>query len=65
MARHLLIFQTEAGNSSVGSNKRHVDVDDDDAGSDIFLLPLNDKGIYAEGILLNLDRPYGGVPVVS
>ena len=27
------------------------------------LLPLKDKGIYAEGLFLNLDRQRGGVPV--
>ena len=29
------------------------------------LLPLKDKGIYAEGLFLNLDRSRGGVPVTA
>ena len=45
MARHLRIIQTEAGNVTVGSSKRHVDGDDNEAGSGIYLLPLNNKGI--------------------
>ena len=61
MARRLRIFQTEAGYAEIGIIKRHGDGDDDDAGSDIFLLPLNDKGIYAEGLFLNLDRLHSGV----
>ena len=63
MAQHLWIFQTEAGNTTVGSCERHGDGDDDGVGSDISLLPLYDKGIYYDGIFLNLDRPRGGVPV--
>ena len=54
MARHLRIMHTEAGNATVGSGKwraasgeRHGDEDDNDAGYEISLLPLNDKGIYA------------------
>ena len=54
-----------AGNKTVGSGKRHGDGENDDAGSDKSLLPLNNKCIHAEGILLNLDRPCGGVPVAA
>ena len=63
MARHLQIIQTEARNVTIGSGERYGDGDDDEAGSEISLLPLNDKGIYAEGLFLNLYRPRGGVPV--
>ena len=63
MARRLRIFQTEAGNATVRSGERHGDGDDNDAGSEISLLPLYDKGIHDEGLFLNLDRPCGGVPV--
>ena len=65
IVRHLQIFQTEAMNATVGSGERHGDGDDDSAGSDISLLLLYDKGIYFDGIFLNLDRPRGGVPVAS
>ena len=65
MARRLRIIQTEAGNATIGSDKRHGNGDDDDAGSDIYLLLLNNKGIHAEGHLLNLDQPRGGVPVAA
>ena len=47
------------------SSERHGDGDDDDTGSDISLLPLNDKGIYSERLFLNLSRPHGGVPVTA
>ena len=40
MARCLWIFQTEAGNTTVGSGKRYGDGDDGDAGCYISLLPL-------------------------
>ena len=65
MVQHLWIIQTEAGNATVGSSERHYDGDKNGAGYEIFLLPLNDKGIYAESLLLNLDRPYDGVPVAA
>ena len=65
MARCLRIIQTEAGNATVGSVKRHGDGDDDNAGSDISLLTLYSKGIHDEGLFLNLDRPRGGVPVAA
>ena len=65
MARRLRLFQTEAGNATVGSNKRHGDGDSDDAGFEVYLLPLYDKGIYAEGIFLYLNWPRGGVPVAE
>ena len=57
MAICLRIIQTEAGNATVGSVKRHGDGDDDNAGSDISLLTLYSKGIHDEGLFLNLDRP--------
>ena len=47
------------------SGERHGYGYDDDAGSEISLLPLNDKGIYSEVIFLNLDRPRGGVLVAA
>ena len=53
MERHLWIIQTETGNVTVGSGERHDDGDDDDAGSKISHLPLNNKGIHAEGLFLN------------
>ena len=65
MAQLLRRIQTEAGNSTIGSGKQHGDGDDDDSGSDIYLLLLNDKFIYAEGLFINLDRPHGGVPVTK
>ena len=65
MAQRSRIIQTEAGNATIGSYKRYGDGDDTDAGSDISLLPLNDKYINTEGPFLNLDRPRGGVPVAS
>ena len=65
MARGSRIIQTEAGNATVGSDERHGDGDDDDAGSEIPLLPLNDKGIHAEDLFLNLDRPRVGIPVAA
>ena len=65
MARRLRIIQTEACNATVGSNKRHGDRDDNDVGYEISLLPLNNKGIYAEGVFLNLDWPRGGVTVAA
>ena len=65
MARHSRIIQTDSGNATVGSRDRHGDGDDDDAGSNISLLPMNYKGIYSEGIFLNLDWPRGGVPVAA
>ena len=65
MVQRLRIFQTEAGNATVGSGKRHGDGDNYDAGSEISLLLLYNKGIHDEGLFLNLDRPRGGVPVAS
>ena len=50
IARRLWIFQAEAGNGTVGSGKRHGDEDDNDMGYVISLLPMNNKGIYAEGL---------------
>ena len=65
MERRLRILHTEAGNATVGSGERHGDRDEDDAGFDISPLPLYDKGIHDEGLLLNLGRPHGGVPVAE
>ena len=65
MARRLRIFQTEYGNTTVGISKQHGDGEDNDAGSEISLLLLYDKGIYADGLFLNLDRLRGGVPVAA
>ena len=65
LARRSRIIHTEDGNTTVGSGKWHGDGDDNEAGSDISLLPLNDKDIHTEGIFLNLDRPHGGVPVAA
>ena len=65
MKRHSRIIQTEAGNATVGSGEQHGDGDDDDAGFEISLILLNDKGIYAEGLFLNLDQPGDGVLVVE
>ena len=65
MAWRLQIIHTEAGNATIRSDDRHGDGDDDDAGSEISLLLLNDKIIYAEGLFLNLDRPRGDVPVAA
>ena len=65
MVRLLRIIQTESGNATVGSDERQGDGDDDDSGSEISLLPLNDKGIYGEGLLLNLDWLRGGVTIAS
>ena len=47
------------------SGERHGDEDNDDAESEISLLMLNDKGINAKGLFLNLDRPRGSVPIAS
>ena len=63
--QHSRIVQTEARNATVGSGKRHGDRDYDDAGSEISLLTLNDKGINAEGMFLNLDRPCGDFTVTA
>ena len=65
MVRSLWIIQTEAGDATVGGGKWYGDGDDDDAGSDISLHPLNEKGIYAEGPFLDLDWLNGGVPVAA
>ena len=72
MAQRLWIIQTEASNSTVGrgerqaaSGKRHGDGENDDAGSEIDLLMMNDKGIYAKGLFFNLYRPRGSVPVAA
>ena len=43
MVRRLRIIQTEAWNSTIRSGERHGDGDNDDAGSEISLLPLNYK----------------------
>ena len=53
MAQRLRIIQTEAENATVWSGKRHDDGDDNDAGYEISLLPLYDKGIHSEGLFLN------------
>ena len=60
MARRSPITHNKAGNATIGSSERHGDGDNDDVGSEISLLLLNDKGIHAEGLLLNLDTlwPY-------
>ena len=65
MARRSRIFQTEAGNDTVGISKRYDDGEDNDAGSEISLLPLYNKGIYAESLFLNFDRPRDGVSVAA
>ena len=67
MARHLRIIHNEAGNTTVGGGNRRESLcwTDNDAGSEIYLLPLNNKGIYTEVLFLNLDRPRGGVPVAA
>ena len=44
---------------------RHGDGDDNDSGYEISFLTLNDKGIYAERLFLNLDQPHGVVPVAA
>ena len=59
------MIQNEAGNATVGSDKWHGDGDGNKAGSEISILKLNDKGIHAEGVFLNFDRPCGGVPVAA
>ena len=51
--------------TTVGIGKRNGDGDNNDTGSEISLLPLNDKGIFAEGLFLDLDWPGGGVPVAA
>ena len=56
MARRARIIQTEDRNATVGRGKRHGDGDENDVGSEISLLLLNNKGIHAEGLFLNLDR---------
>ena len=43
MAQRSRIIQTGSGNATIGGGKRHVDGDDDDAGSGISILPLNNK----------------------
>ena len=65
MARCLWVIYTKSGNATIGSDKRHGDGDYDEAGSEISLLPLNNKGMYAEGLFLNLYQPRGGVPVAE
>ena len=63
MARRSCIIHTEAGKSTVGSNERHRDGDDNVTGSELSLLPLNDKGIHAEDLLLNREGSHSGIPV--
>ena len=65
MAQRLGTIHTEAGNTPVWSGKRHGNGYDDDTGSERSLLLLNNKGIYSEGLFLNLDRTRGGVPVAA
>ena len=60
-----MIIQTKADSVTVWSGDRHGDEDNDDAESEISLLMLNDKGINAKGLFLNLDRPRGSVPIAS
>ena len=50
---------------TVGSGGRYGDGDENDAGYEINLCPLNDKGIHAEGIFFNLDWPCIGGPVAA
>ena len=46
--------------TTVGIGKRNGDGDNNDTGSEISLLPLNDKGINSEGLFLNLVWPRSG-----
>ena len=62
MSRRLRVIQTADGNVTVGSGEWNSDGDDDDAGSEISLLLMTDKGIHAEGLLLYLDWPSVVVP---
>ena len=61
MARRSRIIQTEAGNAIVRSGEWHDNGDNDDAGSEISLLMLNNRVIHAEGLFLNLYCPCSGV----
>ena len=63
MSRRSRIIQIEAGNNTIGSGEQHGDGDNNDKGSEISSLILNDKGIHTEVPFLNLDQPRGGVPV--
>ena len=62
--------QSDTGYANSETRKEHFlvqrgDVDNNDAGSEISLLPLYDKSIHDEGLFHNLDRPGGGVPVAE
>ena len=48
MAQGSRIIQTDSGNATVGSGKRHGDGDNNDVGYEIHLLPLNNKEIHTE-----------------
>ena len=48
MARHSRIIHADSGNATVGSSEWHGDGDDNNTGSEIFLLPLNNRFIHAE-----------------
>ena len=65
MAQHSRILQTEAGNAAFVSSERHGYGDTNDVGSEISLLPLNNKDINAERLFLNLDWPCSSVPVAA
>ena len=65
MARRSHIIHTKSGNATVGRVEQHGGGDDNDVGSGISLLLLNDKGIHNEGLFLYLDRPRGGVTVAA
>ena len=56
---------SDAGNATIESGERHGYGDNDDAGSEKYLLLLNNKGIYSEGLFLNFDWSRSGVPVAA
>ena len=56
---------SDAGNATIESDERHGYGDNDDAGSEKYLLLLNNKGIYSEGLFLNFDWSRSGVPVAA
>ena len=67
LARRLRIISTKSGNATVGSGNLHGggDGDYDETGSEISLLPLNNKGMYTKGLFLDLGQPRSGVPVAA
>ena len=65
MSRRSQIIQTKAGNNTVGISDRRGDGYEDEAGSEISIFPMNNKGIHSEGLFLNLDRPGGSVSVAE